>query len=159
MKYFLSVLFLCTSLFLFAQQNNLLPYEGGEAQFSKDVSTLLIESGNPGRVYLIEISVNKKTQAISTFIHGAEDRDVTFTRVSRFFKSIENKWDKRFLQNTNVVIPLFISPSDPDQPEKITGTNNKTFAALIAETFKSKQCYLYKPVYVFKEGMHIDAER
>lgn len=161
-EFILSVLFITSSVTCCYSQNvTNLPYKGGATQFDKDVATsLIVEAGDSARIYFVEIHYSNSKKEIETILHGVQKRDITTMMVETFFRDCKNKWDKQFLKISNIVIPLFISPKNIDESTDSDAgkINIEIFAKLIAGSFKSKRCYLYKPVYFFDQNINIDAE-
>jgi len=161
-EFILSVLFIISFItYCHGQNETNLPYKGGAIQFDKDVATsLIVEAGDSARIYFVEIRYSSSKKEIETILHGVQKKDITAIMVETFFRDRKNKWDKQFLKTSNIVIPLFISPKNIDKSiDSDAGKINiETFAKIIAGSFKSKRCYLYKPVYFFDQNINIDAE-
>jgi len=126
----------------------------------KDISSaLLIEAQDSGRIYFVEIYLQKKNKKIIAIIHGKQENNNTTNLIADFFQSKENYWDKRVLKQTNVIIPLFIPPINIDESDGFANTDITLFAKRISESFSSKKCFLSRPIYILKQGLHIDKER
>ncbi len=153
--------FICFSFFSHGQNPLDLPYKGGSKQFDKDVAkSLIVEAGDSARIYFVEITYSSSKKDIETILHGVLKRDITTQMIESFFRDLKNNWNKQFLKTSNIIIPLFISPINIDKSADSNAgkINIDTFAKVIAQSFKSKKCYLYKPVYSFDQNIHIDAE-
>lgn len=141
------------------QKEATLPYKGGAIQFEKEVLTsLIIETKDSGRVYFIEVSYSKEKKEVEFAFHGAIENDITTMLVRSFFRDNAKKWDKAYLKKTNVLIPLFISPEDIAHPNVLMSTNLNSYAEAISKSFISKRCYLFKPVFKFRQETQIDIE-
>jgi len=161
-KLLLSGLFIIFfSTYCNSQNETDLPYKGGARQFDKDVAkSLIVEAGDSARIFFAEISYSSSKKEIETILHGVQKRDITTIMVETFFRDRKNNWDKKFLKTSNIVIPLFISPINIDNSTDSDAgkINIEVFAKIIAGSFRSKSCYLYKPVYFFNQNINIDAE-
>jgi hypothetical protein len=161
MKYLIKILGLSLIIIpsLIFSQPLKFPYAGGEEQFLKDVKTsLMVEATDSGRVYFVEINYLKNEKKIGYVIHGVISNDATTMLIRAFFKDSQNKWNKRKVQKTPIVIPLFISPTNIENPQLITMTNIIPYAKLISKTLGSKICFLHTPIYIFREETQIDIE-
>lgn len=144
---------------IWAQQPQDLPYAGGSARFEEDVrSSLIIEAGDSGRVYFVEISYSGKNDKAEFTLHGEADNDITTMLIRSFFRANEKKWDTAFLKKASVIIPLFISPSDIEDPTKVLFPDLNKYAEVISKSFTGKCCFLYKPVFKFRQESQIDIE-
>ena len=155
----LLIIFICFYFESYGQKELSLPYKGGSSQFEKDILThLIVETLDSGRIYFVEVSLLTAKNEIKCFIHGTQEKDVTTRLIEDFFQRIKNKWDKKFLETSNIVIPLFIAPYNIDNPSNLGKVNMNQLAKIIGDSFKSKKCFLYKPVYSFNQNIHIDME-
>jgi len=59
----------------------------------------------------------------------------------------------------SIIIPLFIPPLNIDQKNGFANTDIAVFANRISGSFISKMCFLSRPIYIFKQDLHIDKER
>jgi len=158
--YFLFPIFLFTSASVYGQETPKFPYKGGMEQLEKEISSaLLVEAQDSGRIYFVEIYYQKESKKIISVIHGKQEDNVTNSLIADFFQSRENNWDKRLIKKMSIIIPLFIPPINIDQNNGFGNTDIALFANRISSSFVSKKCFLSKPIYIFKQGLHIDKER
>lgn len=136
-----------------------LPYRGGADKFDNEVKTsLIVEAGDSGRVYFAEITYSKKKKMAAFEIHGMLKNDITDKLVSQFFCERIKNWKTKYLKRRNVIIPIFISPLNVENQMEVMPTDVQIFAKSIALSFVPKNCFLYKPVFLFQQMLHIDME-
>ncbi len=155
----ITALFITACQNLAGQEGISIPYKGGAAQFDKDIRDLmLIDMGDSGRIYFVEVTCGKKAKEPAFLFHGMEENDATATLVRAFFKNTALNWDVKALQKNSIVIPFFICPGETENPAAHQLINLEKYAMLISKTFKGKPCLLYKPVYEFRQATQIDIE-
>lgn len=158
--YFLFPIFLITSAPIYAQETPKFPYKGEAEQLEKEISSgLLVEALDSGRIYFVEIYYQKESRKIVSVIHGKLEDDITTSLIADFFQSREKNWEKRQIKKMSIIIPLFIPPLNIDQKNGFANTDIALFAKRISDSFISKRCFLSRPIYIFKQDLHIDKER
>jgi hypothetical protein len=154
---FLLLIFFILSKSLYGQKK-VYPYKGGEEVLFKEVeSALLLEAKDSARFVFVEIAIKNKIQ-ISISVLGINEGDISYFLIKEFFESRKDNWSIKFLKKNSVVIPLLIPALNPDESFEISCFSISEFAKTVGEKFISKNCFLIRPIYKFKQGIHINKE-
>ncbi len=149
---------LLPAVFSHAQSKGNFPYAGGLINLEKDINTIFVEASDSGRIYFVEITYIKKGKKLVPIVHGATE-DATKDLIILFFEKNIDKWDKRYVKKTSVLIPLFIEGIDFLKLSVLNSTNLSIQASRISASFEMKKCLITKPYLITKSEFSFDLDK
>jgi hypothetical protein len=92
-------------------QNISFPYKGGEAALKRDFNYYVsknMKTNDSVNFYYVEVNYSKNSKGVEYEISGSGN-DSLAKIISTFFTSVSNNWDKNFVKNKSIIIPIIIN--------------------------------------------------